>query len=60
MISYCARIGVEDFLLPYFEYRQIWMNNLLDGHHLNNITNLIFLHVAHCYYHKEMAGSYFM
>jgi hypothetical protein len=29
------------FLLSYSEYRQIWLNTLMDDHHLSNITKLI-------------------
>jgi hypothetical protein len=30
------------FLFSYSEYRQIWLNTLMDDHHLSNITKLIF------------------
>ncbi len=32
--------GAYDFLLSYFEYRQIWLNIVREDHHLSNITKL--------------------
>jgi hypothetical protein len=32
--------GYLSFLLLYFEYCQIWLNTLMDNHHLRNITKL--------------------
>jgi hypothetical protein len=31
---------LKEFQLPYFEYFQIWLNIIMDDHHLNNITKL--------------------
>ncbi len=31
------------FLLSYFKYRQIWLNIVMDDHHLNNTQNIVFL-----------------
>jgi hypothetical protein len=39
-IAYNMRKGAWDFLLSYFENRQIWLNILIHGCHLLNITKL--------------------
>jgi hypothetical protein len=29
---------LENFLLSYFDYRQIWLNTLMDDRHLSNLS----------------------
>jgi hypothetical protein len=36
--SQLPKKGVYEFLLSYFECHQIWLNLLMDDHHLSNIT----------------------
>jgi len=38
--AYITKIVYGLFLISYFEYRQIWLNVLINDQHLNNITKL--------------------